>query len=352
MEYDKIFNSLPGCYLIIHPDPGFKILDANEAYLRTTRFTSAIIGKPLFEAFPENPDHPDSTGAKMLNESLLNVMATCQPHSMGIVRYDTMNEETGAFEIKYWRPVNIPVLSSTGELKCIVNSVQDVTDLVLLRKDLQQQDVSTQRQIMDAVHTTQEMERLEISSELHDNINQILNTARLFLESGLHQQPPDENRVKAGHALVEQAMDEVKKLTTGLTTLSEKEEHLTHTLETLLQQVMELKNINVVKTINLPDETLIEAKVKSSVLRIIQEQLANVVKHSHAQNLFFDLSFQNKQLKLTIKDDGRGFDAAQRYKGMGLKFIKTRVALIDGEVSISSAPGDGCQILVHIPMGD
>jgi signal transduction histidine kinase len=350
-DFADIFDALPGCYLIVAPEPpDFIILEVNKAYASVTRTGKEIIGRSLFEVFPDNPANPEASGVKNLTASLMTVLQTGQQHVMPIQRYDTRQPGSKVFDIRYWKPLNLPVFRPDGTIRCIIHSVEDVTDAVLLRKDLKEKDGFTQKQLIDAVRTTQELERMEISQELHDNVNQILNMARLYLELGLRPDSGSETHFKQGHALLKKAMKEVRKMSEALAYSSEEEQNLESALEEMLAEVMEVKKINVVKKIALPDEALVEAKVKTALFRIVQEQLANVVKHSEARNLFIDLSFKEKNLELTIKDDGRGFDTSNYNKGMGFLNMQNRAAIMDGRVLITSSPGDGCQVQVVLPV--
>ena len=350
-QFADIFDSLPGCYLVLAPQPpDFTILAVNKAYASITRTGKEIIGRPMFDVFPDNPNDPQASGVKNLTASLLTVLDTGKEHVMPIQRYDTRQPGSDTFDLRYWKPVNIPVFNAEGTIQCIIHSVEDVTDAVLLRKDLKARDGLSQKQITDAVRTTQELERMEISQELHDNVNQLLNMARLYLELALRPGGPSEAHLIQGHALVKKAMTEVRKISGALVHSSVEEQNLETALEELLEQVMEVKQINVFKKIELPDEALIEAKVKTILFRIVQEQLANVVKHSEARNLFIDLAFHDGDLELIIRDDGRGFDMSAYNKGMGFQNMKSRAALMDGRVLISSAPGDGCQVQVIFPV--
>lgn len=350
-DFIDIFEALPGCYLILSPDaPHFTILGVNEAYATATHTGKEIIGRRLFEVFPDNPNDPTATGVGNLTASLMTVLQTGQPHIMPIQRYDTRQPGREVFDIRYWKPINLPVLNEDGTIRCLIHSVEDVTETMLLRKDLKEKECISQLQIIDAVRTTQELERMEISQELHDNVNQLLNMARLYLELGMRSADPSGEYVKQGHALLKKAMKEVRKISEALVHSSVEEQQLEGALEELLAQVMEVKKINVFKRIALPDEALVEAKVKTALFRIVQEQLANVVKHSEAKNLYIDLAFKEKNLELTIRDDGRGFDTGNYSKGMGFQNMKSRAAIMDGRVLITSAPGDGCQVQVILPV--
>ncbi|MGZ3837553.1 MAG: sensor histidine kinase [Flavisolibacter sp.] len=349
-DFSQIFDALPQCYLIISPEaPDFRILFANRAYLAVTRQGKDILGKSLFTIFPDNPDDPAATVVHNLNDSLNQVLSTRRPHMMDVQRYDTRPPGSDKFDIRYWKPQNIPVLDPEGKIRYIIHTVQDVTDMMLLRKNLQHQDASAQKQISEAVLTTQEMERVEISQELHDNINQLLNMSRLYLEYAMMAKPVNEDLLKQGHGLVKKAMGEVHKMSRALLDTSKEEIQLVEGLEDILNHLTSLTQVKVEKDIQLPDETLIESKMKLAVIRIVQEQLSNILKHSGARNLYIGLKFRDDQLHLSIKDDGKGFDMKQFQQGLGFQNIRSRAAMINGTVTIHSRPGDGCVIEVHSP---
>lgn len=345
-----LFDALPGCYLILLPDPpSFTIVAVNQAYLKATYKDRSIIGRPIFEVFPDNPFAPTAKAVENLNNSLMLVVENKRRHVMPVQRYDIFLPKENAFEERYWKPINIPVLNEQHELCYIIHSVEDVTKQHNIGLYLKKKHHDMQQQISNAVLTTQEMERMEISRELHDNIIQLLNTARIYLELGIHKQPSDNIRLHHGLELVQQTIDELRKISMALLETSPKEEKLTAQIDKLLQHVFSLRQIHVTQHINLPDESLIESKVKLAVIRIIQEQLSNVVQHSRAKKLSIKLNFENNKLKMIIKDDGIGFNFDERPKGMGLQNIRSRVAMLNGYLDIQSSPGDGCQIEVHLP---
>jgi signal transduction histidine kinase len=102
--------------------------------------------------------------------------------------------------------------------------------------------------------------------------------------------------------------------------------------------------------IQVPDDLVIEPKIKMAVVRIMQEHLGNVIKHSMARNLWITLTFSDGRVKLIIKDDGVGFNLDEKPGGLGLQNIRARVAMLSGHINIESSPGNGCQMEVSIPV--
>jgi signal transduction histidine kinase len=346
----RILEALPGCYLILRPSDSFTILFATKEYLTVTNSTPEIFGRPLFDVFPDNPTNRNADGVKNLTASLHEVIRTGKSHRMATQRYDTRKPGTDRYEIRYWNPLNTPVYDKERNLKAIIHTVEEVTDRVLLRQQLSLRDEALQQHITDAISTTQEIERMEISRELHDNVNQILLTARLYIGRALEKETLDKEMISSGHELLDKAVQEIKKISVALLKTSEEEESIIEAIENLLAQVISSDSLNIHKIIQLPDESLIGSKVKLAVFRIVQEQLANVIKHAEAKNLFINLEFVNNTLTLSVKDDGKGFRMAEKKQGLGFQNMKSRVAMLDGTINILSKPGDGCLVEVHIPL--
>jgi PAS domain-containing protein len=129
------FDSSPHPYMILDPGPGLKIVEVNNAYASATQIDrSEIVGKPLFEAFPDNPDIASADGVSNLYASLRAVVQTGQPHAMAIQRYD-VRDRAGKFIEKYWQPINTPVHDDNDRLICLLHHVEDVTDQVLNESD-------------------------------------------------------------------------------------------------------------------------------------------------------------------------------------------------------------------------
>ena len=128
IDLNLLFNNLPGLYLILDTD--LRIQMVSDAYLKATLTKrTEIVGKYVFDVFPDNPDAKEANAVNNLQYSLEQVLAYKQPHSMPIQRYDIRRPEAfgGGFKEKYWKPKNTPILNSSGELVGIVHQVKDVT---------------------------------------------------------------------------------------------------------------------------------------------------------------------------------------------------------------------------------
>ena len=131
-EFRLLFEAAPGAYLVL--DPELCIVAASNAYLTATHTRrERIVGRELFDVFPDNPDDPRATGTRNLRSSLETVLRTGAPHTMAVQKYDIRRPDGEGFEERYWTPVNTPVL--TGDrVAYIIHAVEDVTRLERLRE--------------------------------------------------------------------------------------------------------------------------------------------------------------------------------------------------------------------------
>lgn len=137
--FRQIFETTPDLYLLL--SSSYSIVSASNEYLAATHTTlDAIVGRKLFDVFPDNPHDAVANGVKKLTESLDKVLATAQPHKMEIQKYDVKNKK-GIFETRFWSPINIPILGENGKVTNILHRVEDVTQQVLLQQETQRQEV-------------------------------------------------------------------------------------------------------------------------------------------------------------------------------------------------------------------
>ena len=134
-DFRALFESAPGLYLVLTPE--LRIIAASDAYLKATMTQrEEILGRDLFEVFPDNPEDVEASGSRNLRASLERVLATRKPDAMAVQKYDIRRpeEEGGGFEERYWSPVNSPVLTAGSEIAYIIHRVEDATDFVRLKQ--------------------------------------------------------------------------------------------------------------------------------------------------------------------------------------------------------------------------
>jgi PAS domain S-box-containing protein len=132
-EFKTLFESAPGLYLVLDPGPNFTIVAVSDAYLRATMTRRAeIVGRPLFDVFPDNPDDPTASGTRNLAASIARAIETRAPDAMAVQKYDIRRpaEEGGGFEERWWSPVNAPVVGPDGAVRYVIHRVEEITALV------------------------------------------------------------------------------------------------------------------------------------------------------------------------------------------------------------------------------
>lgn len=186
----SILRSSPDLYLII--DTLFNIVEVSDRYLQATMVKrNDIIGKNIFDVFPDNPNDPEATGVKNLRESLQKVIKTKMPDAMAVQKYDIRKpiEEGSEFEVRFWSPLNTPVIIN-DEVKYIIHRVEDVTEFIKLKElDTQQRRIAEK---LLAKTGQMELEIYRRAQEIQET-NRELNLAKEKAESLIEQARADNN---------------------------------------------------------------------------------------------------------------------------------------------------------------
>jgi PAS domain S-box-containing protein len=131
LDFSAVFDATPSPYLLLSTD--LTIVSVNQAYLQATRTVREnILGRHVFEVFPDNPGDPDASGVANLAASFQRVLQNKCADAMVIQKYDipVPGAEGVQFEERYWNPVNTPVLNAAGDITHILHGVEDVSELV------------------------------------------------------------------------------------------------------------------------------------------------------------------------------------------------------------------------------
>lgn len=229
---------------------------------------------------------------------------------------------------------------------CIQVIVNDVTERIRLEKELALQQRLKQQQITEVVLGAQERERFELGQELHDNINQILATSKLYLDVAIEEREPRMELLAKSRNNISMAIEEIRRLSKELITPSLNDLGLIQSIKELIRSIQMVKKMKIKLTISGVEENALLPEQKINVYRIIQEQLNNILKHAQASSVSIELNKQREQIRLLVEDDGRGFDPRVRRDGVGISNIMSRAELYNGKVEIDSSPGKGCRLEV------
>ena len=229
---------------------------------------------------------------------------------------------------------------------------KNITEKVRLEEKLEEERLLKQKEITEAIIQVQEKERYEISTELHDNVNQQLTVAMMYIASAQQKFPNDSELLKQSSGFILNAIEEIRKLSQTLVTPLIKHFGLSKAIEGLLDDVSAVNTFQIELTADTFYEDDIKYDFKLSIFRIVQEVMNNIIKHAKATTVNIELIRDQHHIYLNIADNGIGFDVYQQRKGIGIYNIISRSDLYNGVVDIQSSPGNGCRTSITFPLKD
>lgn len=205
----------------------------------------------------------------------------------------------------------------------------------------------------------QESERRKVATELHDNLSQLLTAIKYNIETVMSRMPPGDAcsfDLEPIIPLIQVAVEHVRSIYTQLRPTILDDLGIIATLTWFCREFEQAnKTISIVKQLD-ADEAAIPNSLKLTIFRIVQDAMSNIARHGDAHNVWLSLSKDGRSLRLSIRDDGKGFDleAALVYtegrNGLGLISMKRRAELSGGNFEIKSAPGAGTTVSVAWPL--
>ncbi|TAL46362.1 MAG: PAS domain S-box protein, partial [Chitinophagaceae bacterium] len=239
-----------------------------------------------------------------------------------------------------------------GKAYRMIGSLHDISKETVLEERLEQEIRLKEKQIADAMEEAKETERMEIGKELHDNVNQLLGVSKLYLDMAKQGGKDSEMYLSRSSEYTLTAIEEIRKLTKGLTTDIIKNLGLCEAIDNVARDTMEVNPVRISCSLDSFMEHSVKDKFKLNVFRIVQEQLNNILKHAKATEVTISLSQNKTSILLTISDNGVGFDTSKKRKGIGVANIKSRAASYKGTADFVSQPGKGCVLTVRFPVTD
>ncbi|HTE27856.1 PAS domain S-box protein [Flavitalea sp.] len=224
--------------------------------------------------------------------------------------------------------------------------IHDITEERRLQKQLVRQQKIKRQQITEAVLGAQEKERSDIGRELHDNINQILATSKLYLDVILEEEEDCNPLIKKSRKNITLAIEEIRKISKSLITPVLDDVGLEQSIKELTRNIHEVKKMRFTIDAKDLDEDLLTNDQKQALYRIVQEQLNNILKHADASNVNIVLNTEGEKIFLFIEDNGKGFNVKNVQKGVGITNMMSRAEVFNGKLEIDSLPGQGCRLKV------
>lgn len=150
VPFQQLLEAQSGLILLISPH--LTLIGASDAYLREAFLTREhIMGRHLFDVFPDNPNTPELTSSANLRASIERAIATRKPDKMDVMRYDIQDPgKAGGFFERYWTSTNTPVYNSQGELVCILHETKNISDDLKTKAQLEESRVKEQAALAQA----------------------------------------------------------------------------------------------------------------------------------------------------------------------------------------------------------
>lgn len=314
------------------------ILWVNEAYTAITGYTAEeAIGQPPAYARPINGATPDTVC------DMAHKMAMGEDFECEVLSYNKSGTP-------FWMRLQVqPIYNDAGQLTRYFTLGTDITEYKKLREALEEQHIRQHKKITRAIFKAEERERSEISRELHDNVNQLLATVKLYLGNMRNTGTFEAEDIASCNNYLDDAINEIRMMTRRMMSPVSRSIGLKESLLQLVQTMTETNSLDIRLEADGFEEEKVSNDCRQSLFRIVQEQLNNIVKYAGARSVKIEVTSDDNGIALTITDDGRGFDVATSRKGIGLINILHRAEAFNGQAQIISSAGQGCILRVNIP---
>lgn len=232
-----------------------------------------------------------------------------------------------------------------------VGSMTDITERKNLESQLLNEQVQKQKLVNQATINAQEEERNRISGELHDNVNQLLISARLHIGVAKKTKENQDQLLDKATEYVLAAVEEIRALSKRMNSKVVTSIGLIESISDIIYNMEKLTSIDVETEIDTALVQKLTSEQQLMVFRIVQEQTSNIIKHANASTANIILVERNNNAHLVVSDNGKGFDKEKQVlRSMGFINIFNRADAYNGKVEIVTAPGKGCALIICFPL--
>jgi PAS domain S-box-containing protein len=310
---------------------------------------------------------PEETLGKTVSE--LNIMTSLEDWK-SLIKTLEEEGETRGFETNFRTKgdhilpgyLSASVIEMDGE-KCMVLVARDITkrkqieEEIRVKTNVLEKLTTDLRDLSTQLSLQEEQSRKRFAKILHEQFAQNLATMKLSFKRILDKSPLDEEKTRDTIndviSILSDTMISTKELTADLYPSILDDLGFIPAVKWHAETIMKPNGINISLEINDRAEDLPE-EMKLSLFRVIQESFQNIIKHASATEACVKLTTSGDTLKLSVKDNGNGFDTEminkKTEKGIGLKLIKERALSIDGIFRLDSTIDKGTEIILEVPV--
>jgi signal transduction histidine kinase len=227
---------------------------------------------------------------------------------------------------------------------------QHIEDIFRIKYEFSQELLQAQLEIQEQTLRT-------ISQEIHDNIGQVLSLAKLNLNTmEIDKKEELKEKIVDSKKLVSKAIQDLRDLSKSMNTDNIEAIGLVKAIEYEMDMIRKTgfkTELNVEGTV-----IRVEPQKELILFRIIQEVLNNIIKHAEAGSIQSTIQYVSHQIRISIKDNGKGFDLtplnenAQSSFGLGIRNMNNRARLINADFAMSSSAGEGTEVVITVPLNN
>jgi signal transduction histidine kinase len=243
-----------------------------------------------------------------------------------------------------------PMPDDSGFVTHVCIRGKDITQQVLLEKELENEREKSRIRLIKATLDAQEKQRSEIGRELHDNVNQVLTTVKLYNELCLTEEYTNKNLLLRSVQQVNHCIETIRSLSKTLSSPRIEESDVKETIRELVDEINATRRVDAHYFTYGVQQEKISQDLLTALYRIAQEQLTNVLKYAKASRVDVMLVSTSTHIALKIQDDGQGFDMEEKRKGVGITNMISRTETLGGTIDLTSSPGKGCSLMVEFPL--
>lgn len=353
--------------LLLVLSPGLTIVGVTEGYLQATLTTRDIVGRNLFEVFPDNPDDAGADGEANLGDSLKRVMATGKPHTMATQKYDIRRPD-GTFESRHWSCLNSPVFGDDGELAYIVHRAEDVSELVRVNAELR------------AASTAKDEFLSRMSHELRTPLTAVSGFSELLTLAELEPRQREWAGLirSASHhlsRLIDDVLD-ISRIAAGRLSMSLEPVALGPLLHDVLELLRPLAGRTEVtlEPVTSPGGHGYAFADSRRLKQVMINLVVNAIKYNrHGGTVKIAIGpggEASELVRIEVTDTGHGMTDEARAKlfvpferldaaesgidgiGLGLALSRNLVEAMKGQIGVESVPGEGSTFWVELARGD
>jgi PAS domain S-box-containing protein len=317
----SLLNDLTFEGIVLHENR--KIIDINKSMIRLTGYSKKeLIGKDPLEVFFQKKYH------YLIREKLK--MQYTPPYEIRLLKKDKTNipVEIEAYDFKL------------RENTIRVAAIRDITE----RKE-------TEKKIIQAIMTTEELQKTKFAQELHDGLGPLLSNVQMYFQWLADEDENKEFVLKKGLESLQTAFSSLREISNNLSPHILHDFGLTKAIKYFVKQIP-IKDNQVLYANSSIKENRYNSNIEIALYRVITELINNSRKHANANNIIVNLDEYKKYLIIDFTDDGVGFfldNMNELQEGHGLVNIKNRIKTLNGEIEINTKKDNGVKFKIKVP---